>query len=128
MKKYQPEIGQALFGQPTKQLECPEYVVALLESISNELGRVMWNIKQEEYASPFGNTGNRFKNGTFEVQAYSWDEEVVQPFNFKWQDVEISWYKYLGRGCSINRPITKARAVAMFNDCIRSIRKMDKEL
>ena len=128
MKNYEPELGQAIFGQPTKQYKCPEYIESLLRGISDELERVMWNKNQKDYETPFSNTGNKFKNKIFEVQAYSWDDEAEQPFNFKWQDVEISWYKYLGRGMSINREITPEKATEMFYDCIKSVRKMEKKL
>jgi hypothetical protein len=125
MKKYIPELGQASFGQPPKEFECPEYVVALLEKIESLLSKVMWNLKQKEYDSPFSNTGNKFKNKTFKVEAYNWNESITQKYNFKWEDVEISWYKYLGRGSSINQKITKTKAIRMFNECIKSIRDID---
>ena len=127
-KAYEPELGQMIFGQPSQVYDCPEYIEALLRGISSELERVMWNNNQEEYSSPMDNTGQQFKNDTFEANAYSWNDEVEQPYNFKYKDIEISWYKYLGRGMSINKPITKKQAVKMFDDCIASIRKMEKPL
>jgi hypothetical protein len=126
MKEFTPELGQFVFGQPSKQYECPEYLTALLRGIDSELDRVMWNNHQTEYSSPFSNTGNGFKNDTFEVQAYSWSDEEEQPYNFKWRDFEISWYKYCGRGMSINREIMPVEAVQMYDDCIASIQAMEK--
>ena len=128
MKQYEPELGQAVFGQPYKQYEAPEWLIAFLEYINNELCRVMWNNNQEEYASPFANTGNSFKNDVFEVQAYSWNEDVEQPYNFKYGNIEISWYKHLDRGDSLNREITLDEGVQMLNECLASIRKMEKRL
>lgn len=125
-KNYEPELGQMIFGQPTQVYDCPEYIESLLRGISNELERVMWNNNQKEYNSPMDNTGEQFKNDTFEANAYSWNDEVDQPYNFKYKDIEISWYKYLGRGMSVNKPITEKQAVKMFDDCIASIRKMEK--
>ena len=58
----------------------------------------MWNKNQEEYDSPFDNTGNSFIGENFEVHAYDWDEDSSQEYNFKFGDIKISWYKYLGRG------------------------------
>ena len=127
MPNYVPELGQAMFGQPTKQYDCPEWVEAYLILISQELDRVMWNVSQEEYNSPFSNTGNKFKNKTFEVEAYSWNDEIPQPYNFKWKDVEISWYKYMGRGMSINQKLTHKKGEQMLNKCLESIRAMDKD-
>lgn len=124
-KKYEPELGQAVFGQPWKEYDCPEWLIAMLDYLNKELERVMWNRHQEEYLSPFSNTGNEFKCDTFHVQAYSWDEEQDQPYNFKWKDVEISWYKYLGRGTTVNQKIGFNKANKMFEQCLNSIRRMD---
>ena len=51
--KYEPEIGQALFGQPYNEYDCSELCIAALMSINDELERVMWNLDQKEYESPF---------------------------------------------------------------------------
>lgn len=101
--------------------ECENYIIALLEGIESKLNIVMWNINQEEYSSPFGNTGAYFKNDVFEVEAYSWNDDYDQRYNFKYKDIEISWYKYLGRDVLINKEITPKEAVEMFDDCINSI-------
>lgn len=103
-------------------LDCPEYIVALLFYIEEELDRIMRNIHQEEYDSPFRNSGNvkGFKTDVFEVHAYDWGDEP-QPFNFKYGDIEISWYKHLRRGTVCNRQITPKEAVKMFNDCMNSL-------
>jgi len=90
MNNYQPEIGQMCFGQQWKKYEGSNLLIAALQAIDSELRRIMWNANQEEYNSPFDNTGNRYKNDVFEVQAYSWDDSYEQPFNFKWDNVEVS--------------------------------------
>lgn len=120
--KYEPELGQAVFGQPFKEYGVPNAMDAFLESIRADLDNVMWNKHQKEYDSPFGNTGNSFKNDVFEVQAYSWDEDTEQPYNFKWKDLEISWYKYLGRGMSMNQEFNLVKATQMLEECLASIR------
>ena len=118
------ELGQAIFGQPVQEYDCPLPIIALLEGIDSELDRVMWNNTQEDYPSPFSNTGNKFKNDTFEVEAYSWDDDR-QEYNFKYKDIQISWYKYLGRGTTINREVTPAEAFEMYEDCISSIKSLE---
>ncbi|MBU2685833.1 MAG: hypothetical protein KKF27_21540 [Gammaproteobacteria bacterium] len=123
---YELELGQYAFGQPYKRFECPEWVIAYLDYIDNELQRVYWNINQESIESPFENTGGSYKNAVMEVEAYSWDDEKEQKYNFKWRDVEISWYKHLHRGTSINKEITLEEGVEMFNDCIKELRKQEK--
>jgi len=115
--------------------EFPEYLVALLEYIDYDLTRIMENRYQRGYDSPFQNSGNveGYKNDTFEAHAYDWGWELEddkfrkEPVNFKYKDIEIYWYKYLGRGMYINKDITPAEAVEMFNDCMASLRKEEQK-
>lgn len=104
-----------------------DVLVALLRYLDAELSRVMWNITQEEFDSPFDNTGACFKNDVFEVRAYYWgDDEALEKLpNFRCEDVEVSWYKYLGRGMSVNKPLSVERMVEVFDKCLISIRGMD---
>lgn len=123
------EIGQLYYSPNEIQVyDCPDYVVALLSDISYRLSTIMWNKTQEEYDSPFDNTGNNFVCDVFEVHAYNWDEDVCQPYNFKCGDIEISWYKYLGRGCTMNKKCTPDEIVNMYNKCMQELMKMDKEV
>ena len=110
-----------IFGQPHKQFGVSEIVEAALRAIDHELVRVMENKQHKEYSSPFDNTGATFKCDTFEANAYSWGDDE-QPFNFKWRDIEISWYKYCGRGMSANKQITPDMASDMLNDCVAALR------
>lgn len=116
---FEPELGQMIFGQPHKEHAGSNLLEAALRRLSGELERVMWNIHQRNYASPFDNTGNWFKCDTFEVQAYSWGDDE-QPFNFKWRDVEVSWYKYLGRGLSANQELPPTLISEMLDDCLKA--------
>lgn len=120
--EFEPELGQMAFGNAFKEFAVSEIVEASLMRISRELERVMWNELQRYYESPFANTGNRFKNETFEVNAYDWNDDE-QPYNFKWKDIEISWYKYCGRGLSSNVLITPEMSSEMLNECLESLRK-----
>lgn len=40
--------------------------------------------------------------------------------NFKYKNIEISWYKYLGRGMDIPE-MTYEELDEMLNDCIKSL-------
>lgn len=122
---FEPELGQMIFGQPHKEHEASNLVDAALCRIRDELRRVMWNIHQREYDSPFANSGNGFKCETFEVQAYSWGDDE-QPFNFKWRGVEISWYKYLGRGMSANQELPAALVSDMLDDCLAAVARYEE--
>ena len=126
-KRYEPELGQMAFGQPWKQYAASELLIAALEAISTRLDLVMGNVQRKEYATPFGNTANKFTCDKFEVEAYSWNEEYEQPFNFKWRDIEVSWYKYLGRGTTVNRDIKNDEIALMLDDCFEALRRYQVE-
>jgi len=115
-KKYEPEIGQALFGQPFE-----EYAIQPdVESVLNAL-REIFNVFKGVNNNPFGNTGASWKNNVFEVKAYSWSDEADQEYNFKWKDFTVSWYKYLGRGGSQNKILTTDEIEQMAKECLSSL-------
>ncbi len=124
---YEPELGQAIFGQPFKQFEVPSYVEAALGLIREEVGRVEWNNRQKIF-DPFGNTGQEYKNDVFEANAYSWDDSKEQPYNFKWKDFEVSWYKYFGRSMSMKREISPEETAIMLEECLQAARSKEKPL
>lgn len=123
---YEPEMGQYLFGQPHQEFEVPEIMDAALKFIAKRLDVLMWNIHQKIYDSPFSNTGSSYVSPVFEVHAYSWDEDEKQEYNFKWNDLKISWYKYLGRGMSANMEITPDLASECLKACLRHIEEEQK--
>ena len=97
-------------------------VISSLRSIEESLDVYMWNKTQKNYNSPFGNTGNSFKNDVFEVNAYYWgaDEKEIEKPNFKYKNIEIYWYKYLGRGMCIPE-MTYEELDDMLNECLKSL-------
>lgn len=107
------------------------FLDSILEYIEGEWLRVMENIYQTDQSSndPWRNTGNvkGYKNDTFEVHAYDWgwdyddDTPKSQPINFKWRDLEITWYKYCGRGLETNRPTTHDELALMLEECLESL-------
>jgi len=126
MKDYEPELGQALFGQPYQNYEVSNLLMAALHEIEGELCRVMENITQKTYHSPFENYAEHFVCPTFEAHSYSWTDDN-QEYNFKWKDVKISWYKYLGRGTSINRLISNDEIEILLEECLEALQKYEKE-
>jgi hypothetical protein len=121
------ELGQLLFGQPFQKNDMSNIVEAALNLIGERLDLVMWNINQKEYNSPFQNTGNKFDSEVFSVHAYSWDDEI-QPWNFKYGDFEVSWYKCLGRGSSMNKNISPQEVADMLDACLKYIETLDVDL
>lgn len=115
------ELGQILFhNNKVQHYECPRVVGLVLRAIEEklqDLGLV------GEYEDPFENSGNveGFKNDVFEVHAFDWGDEPKHKFNFKYKDIEICWYKYLGRGMTINREISLEELEGMLSDCLASL-------
>jgi len=126
-KNYEPELGQMAFGQPWQTYGCSNLMEAALRDISREWDRVMWNIYQEEISNPFGNTGQKWQCTEFEIEAYNWNEDIEQPYNFKWKDIEVSWYKYLGRGMSCNRKVSNIEIGEMLDACLNALIEFEKE-
>lgn len=129
-KKYEPELGQSLSAN-YMELSCPSYVEKALGAIKSVM-----EVSKKNYYTPFSNSGEKFKNDVFEANAFDWSEcmcydlpddeckcgHIEQTYNFKWKDFEVSWYKYLGRGMSINRAITQDETNKMLSECLESLR------
>lgn len=80
----------------------------------------------KEYRDPFGNSceAEIFKNEVFEVVPYiEVDDGPEQPYNFKWRDLQVSWYKHAGRGTTASRPITTEEPYQMLKECLESLLK-----
>jgi hypothetical protein len=113
---YTPELGQAVFGQPTQQLKPDWREDALLEILMNA-----WSIFGDENANPFGNYGRRYDGKAFRAHSYSWDEDEHQEWNFAWRDFRASWYKWCGRGVSVNRHLSADEAREALRECFAEI-------
>ena len=110
-----------------EQYNCEDWVIALLRDLDRKLSIVMWNINQEQYDSPFSNTGNEYIGKNFEVHAYNWGENANQYFNFKCGAIEISWYKYLGRDTTINGIYAISDIIDMYHICLRELEELEGE-
>ena len=120
---YEPEMGQAIFGQPYKDYKVSDELLSALKAIET---RLMLKMKQKDkrFESPFGNHGSKFSCDTFSVESYNWNDDVEQDWNFKWRDLEVSWYKYLGRGMSANRKMARREIEEMLDDCFKAIERI----
>ena len=124
--RYEPEIGQAMFGQPHQEYACGTHVEAAVLYLREELGRVMWNETQDrEWGNPFDNSGGSFTCEEFEVSAYSWSDDD-QPYNFRWGDVRLSWYKHCLRGLSSNMEMTPDLTAEMLRACLKALHDLDE--
>ena len=99
-------------------------ITSILEHIEDELARAYWNKYQTDIDSPFRNTESSYRNDTFNVNAYQWDDNE-QP-NFQYKGFKVWWYKHLGRGMvfECDRIIDLEYLDKMLFDCEESI-KMD---
>lgn len=122
MKNVSLELGNLTFNTNKNQIyQCPDYLMDTLKKISTTLNHYF---KYDNvFGNPFSNSGSKYKNDVFEVEAYSWDEEYEQPYNFKYKDIKISWYKYLGRDTTVNKEISYEECQEMENNCLKSIEK-----
>lgn len=105
-----------------------EYLImAALAEIERQMGRLYWNKNQKEMVSPFENTGEEYKNDTFFVRAYNWNDDDDGGCNFKYKDLSIWWYKHYRRGIEWmyegerNVPISAEFLSQMLDDCIISV-------
>lgn len=90
-------------------------LLAALESI-----REKWDELMPAKPSPFSNNASAFVCDVFSVEAYSWTNEN-QSYNFKWGDVEVSWYKYFGRSMTANRPVSRSEAGELMTACLNAL-------
>lgn len=116
-KIYEPEIGQACFGQPWQSFEPNSDVMCALECLANA-----WYVYKDT-DNPFSNTGYYYDGNIFCVHAYSWNGDEEQKWNFKWKDIRISWYKHMRRGTTINRDMDKKEIKEMLTECLREMIK-----
>ena len=127
MEKYKPELGQMAFGCPSSEFECPNFIKAGLSMLADEIERVEWNITQQCYDAPTNNNAESYITNIFEMHAYYWgnDENLMERPNFKYNDFEVRWYKYMGRGMSMNRAINAIEFFEIIDKCLKSVQ--DKE-
>lgn len=119
------ELGQALFwGGRIQAQDCPQYILKGLRKLENKLLKFY----PSEY-NPFQNTGNvaGIKTSAFEAHSFDWSDSL-QPFNFKYKNIEISWYKYLGRGMTISCPVTRAESSTMIKECLKSLDEFEAKI
>jgi hypothetical protein len=116
------ELGQLMFGNPVGEYVCSDYVEALLAYIFEEIGRIYWNIHQEEFDMD-GHDDPKWKG--MRIRPYYWGEdskEASKP-NFSFKGVEFRWYKHRGRSMTVNVSITEKQWVKWFDICLEFIRK-----
>lgn len=109
---------------PTFKHNASNLLIAALSAINDALTNEM-DAEEENYDSPFLNHGNTtgFKNNIFEVYGYDWNNE--QPYNFKWKNVEIKWYKCYVKS-KLKYPLNPYVINQMLDECLKSLENFAK--
>ena len=118
------EIGQALFASNTLRLEAPYFIEDGLRVIALAV-----QAKRGDLTPLSSNGGgDDFECPTFTMRSYCWCDcerpghEDGCPPNFEHRSgVEISWYKYCGRGMTINAVIDERQWIEIVKDCLSAI-------
>jgi len=121
-KKYEPELGQSLFGCQYQGSYCPGFVTNGLLYLGDAVEAFMER-NDPNFGSPTKNSGSKFSNSTFSMRAYYWGDDEKNELipNFQCGDFMVRWYKNLGRSTSINRPITQKEFLRIMQRCISSL-------
>jgi len=77
--------------------------------------------------NPMYNSGAGFECDTFKAEAYQWNEldtmdnPIPNQQNFFWRDLEVHWYKWLGRDTFTNRKIWPDEINEMLEECLAAL-------
>jgi hypothetical protein len=98
-KRYEPEIGQACFGNAYGEFDAGDLGDACVTLILYEIERVFWNTRQKQW-DRFDDPGIE----GIEYHSYYWgdDEEEAAKPNLAGFGLEVRWYKHPGRGMTTN--------------------------
>jgi hypothetical protein len=123
MNEYTPELGQYCYGNAYGQYEMPQYAIVLLQGILQYISITVWNrdqVEWDKYTDP-GIPG-------IEYRPYWWGNEdapeATMP-NLGCGGVKVFWYKYPGRGMSVDKNLSPAEWAEWFNACLAAIDKVD---
>ena len=87
--------------------------------------RCLWTILDQKYQTEGGPWG--FKNSVFEMHdGRSAHGDGDEP-DFTCGDVQIQWYKHIGRGMEINRDVGFDCLWSMFDYCLTSLREQKEK-
>lgn len=122
-----PPIGQLACGNLWGTFdfgELADFVSDELCALSEMLGKKNPDAQAHGCLGGEWGYGQDFKNDTFEMHPYWWGNEdapeAYEP-NFQCGDLEIRWYKYIGRGMSVNHAVTRQELEEIFRKCRESI-------
>jgi len=135
---YEPELGQFAFGQPWQEYGLPDSDRGYVSARLVELTQAIFEKTDDKEEMGFGLVGSYdygidFRNNVFSMFPYYWGDTCAEEDkecdgecldsrpNFKCGAVEVNWYKYIGRGMSVNRPVSRKEWRDIFNKCFKSL-------
>ena len=97
-------------------------IKTIMLGLKSKMETALWNQRHEMTDTPFINSGLKYENDTFSVNAYIWDEDDNTP-NFVYKDINVYWYKHYGRGLYVTagHEISLEDLCSMNEDCIKAI-------
>ncbi|MCM8788043.1 MAG: hypothetical protein NC935_08360, partial [Candidatus Omnitrophica bacterium] len=115
------ELGQIAFQKYIGKYQVDDFMEALFSYIFKEIERVFWNINQYEYK-----VGSDLDWGKLKVRSYYWgdEEKEAEKPNFEFKGVKLYWYKYFGRGMTVDLPKnikSELDFIKWFNRCLKYI-------
>ena len=121
-KKYEPELGQSLFGCQYQGSYCPGFVTNGLLYLGDAVEAFMER-NDPNFGSPTKNSGSKFSNSTFSMRAYYWGDDEKNELipNFQCGDFSITWYNYINGGTAMNRAITWEEFSKIIQKCLSSL-------
>ena len=125
MTQYQPEIGQAFFGNPTGEFEVPPYACSLLSGVLSHLDRVFWIVYQRVRPDD-----EACSVGGLVYRPYCWDDgpdAELPNLQLTGDLVEVRWYKHPGRGQTVNVEMTPGQWAAWHDRLVRALKIHDHE-
>lgn len=123
--EYEPELGQLVFGQPSQRYQAPDDLEYALDAIRGCLDAALRYRGHDigSFDSPFSNSGAAFRCPVFGVWSYQWGDKEEQPCNFyHWPSkLKVSWYKWCGRGLSVDRRVDEHFCDKVLLSCVEAI-------
>ena len=120
------ELGQALFSNSSfHEHDVPDYIDEGLALIARAVKE-----KRNDSGLLISNDGEeKFVNDIFALRSFCWcdgdrkghEEECPPNFSDFISGLNITWYKYLGRGESMNKEVTLREWTEILSRCLRSL-------
>ena len=124
---YRPEVVQWISGTRWEPIAMDDTEISIMMGLFRDISRAFWNRRQEPWCeSRWGeettvyDVGNRdpgIPGITFREFVYGDDDPTPELPNFSFGGVEIRWYKYPGRGTSVNKRMTPAEWFSWAREC-----------